>query len=421
MGNICFCCPSNDDLNDDDVSANERDGLLQRRKKPSSSSRILGIIPVDDDWADEIWYDALEHKGSSSIRNTHSVDSGMHYHDAQEEEEEEHQEKDEAVFLFSDDELSILKNALAEQFPDDSHYMSDAYLRSVASKPYSKDPTQRRPLEYTLEKLIHVLQWRHENRASQLPTYIDHCNTLDYKQQPKFAQAMVESLNNGSMYWHGLTKGGRPVLWIRTNRKFWYPNVQAEVDALIAMADAGIMAMPPGVTDFVVVSHSYKPPPPNPTFAFQMLKGLVKGYPDRMQSLMSAPVSGIVEFCMNLLLPLMPGRLAHKFHFYNEAHAVQHLTRLLQHGLDDIPTFLGGPNKDHDVYYPEQNKCPSRGQGMLTFDWYGMKERLQEQCDLFAQQQQEQQHQQEQQQKDMILHQGDSVDGNIIVNTNGFV
>lgn len=35
------------------------------------------------------------------------------------------------------------------------------------------------------------------------------------------------------MYWHGLTKDGRPVFWIRTERKYWYPNVPAELNALL--------------------------------------------------------------------------------------------------------------------------------------------------------------------------------------------
>ena len=32
------------------------------------------------------------------------------------------------------------------------------------------------------------------------------------------AKALVSSLNNGSVYWHGFTKTGEPVLWVRCNR-----------------------------------------------------------------------------------------------------------------------------------------------------------------------------------------------------------
>lgn len=65
------------------------------------------------------------------------------------------------------------------------------------------------------------------------------------------------------------------------------------------MADAGIAnGMPSGVTDFVVVSYSQNPPPPHPSCVYQILKALVKGYPDRLNLLISAPVSSIVEIVM---------------------------------------------------------------------------------------------------------------------------
>merc|ERR1712032_937434 len=99
------------------------------------------------------------------------------------------------------------------------------------------------------------------------------------------AKGMVNSLNSGSLYWHGLTKDGRPVLWIRTNRKPWYPDVDAEINCLILLADAAIRRMPEGVTDFVCVAESSYPPPPNPTFMIRLLKSLVQGYPDRLNVL----------------------------------------------------------------------------------------------------------------------------------------
>ena len=249
-----------------------------------------------------------------------------------------------------------------------------------------------------MEKLTHVMEWRQQvgapdlinmvalaNKSSQPPDDAD----ADLLQRWKLAQGMVDSLNKASMYWHGLTKDGHPILWIRTSRKPWYPNVQSEINALIVMADVGILQMPKGVTDFVVISHSYKPPPPNPKFAFQMLKGLVKGYPDRLHFLISAPVSSIVEFCMNLLLPLMPGRLAHKFMFFSLEHVQEKLQGLLLNGADDIPTFFGGP-VDHDSLYPEEKNCPKRGEGSLSFDFYGMVERMKKQKELFEAQQETQ-------------------------------
>jgi len=292
------------------------------------------------------------------------------------------EEEVDGFFPVSPEELSIIRAELACEFPEDYSYLSDSYILSVASKPYSKDPSIRRPLEYTLEKLKHVMQWREEAGAPDMFDLVALANgpesapeAVENPDQLTKAKAMVYALNYGSTYFHGFTKDGRPVLWLRTNRKPWYPDVDAEVDALIAMADAGIKCMPDGVTEFICVSESSSPPPPNPTFMIKMLKALVKGYPDRLNVLLSAPVSSIIQFVMNLLLPLMPGRLASKVVLLDMDGVKPKLADLLYNGEEDIPTFFGGP-ANHDEFYPEPSQCENRGQGTLTFDWYGMVERL---------------------------------------------
>jgi hypothetical protein len=236
--------------------------------------------------------------------------------------------------------------------------------------------------QYSMEKLTHVMQWRVEASAPEMADLVALANgpdaapeAVENPQKLVKAKALVYSMNYGSMYWHGFTKDGRPILWLRTNRKPWYPDVDAEVNALIVMADAGIRCMPTGVTDFVCLSDSSYPPPPNPTFMIKMLKALVRGYPDRLSLLMSAPVSSIVQCVMNLLLPLMPGRLASKVVLLDLVGAQTKLKDLLMHGEDDIPTFFGG-TCDHDEFYPEESYCKNRGTGTLKFDYYGMVERL---------------------------------------------
>lgn len=285
-------------------------------------------------------------------------------------------------FEVSAEEMSIIRAELACEFPEDYNYLSNAYVLSVASKPYSKDPTRRRPLEYTMEKLTNVMQWREENGAPDMEDLVKLANGPDsapeaVENPERFtkAKALVTSLNAGSIYWHGLTKDGRPILWIRTSRKPWYPDVDAEVNALMLLADAGIRAMPRDCTDFVCISDSTSPPPPHPTFMIKMLKALVKGYPDRLNLLMSAPIGSIIQFVVNLLLPLMPGRLASKVKLIGVEEMRKNLTELLLNGADDIPSFFDGP-VNHDRYYPEESSCPNRGQGSLKFDYFGMCERL---------------------------------------------
>lgn len=298
------------------------------------------------------------------------------FKDAVQEDEDEGIKGD---FEVKPEELTLLRAQLASEFPEDCNYLSDAYILSVASKPYSKDPSIRRPLDYSQEKLTHVMQWRQEAGAPEMEDlvklamkpYDDPAVTENPEKYAK-ATALVKSLNTGSTYWHGFTTTGQPILWVRTNRKSWYPDVDAEVNALILIADAGIRSMPPGVTDFVVVAESSYPPPPNPTFMVNMLKCLVRGYPDRLKILYSAPVSSIVQFVMNLLLPLMPGRLASKVCLMGTDEVKEKLEPLLEPG--QLPDFFGG-TVTHDTMYPDEGKCESKG-GLLKFDYFGMIDRL---------------------------------------------
>lgn len=292
-------------------------------------------------------------------------------------------------FAVTGEEMKIIRAELACEFPQDYTYLSDAYVKSVASKPYSKDPTVRRPLEYTMEKLTHVMEWRQEAGAPEMENLLNLANgpetapeAVENPEKLVKAKALATAVNAGSTYWHGLTKDGRPILWIRTNRKPWYPDVQAEVNALILIADAGIRAMPKHVTDFVCLSDSTSPPPPNPTFMINMLKALVRGYPDRLNLLVSAPVGSIIQFVMKLLLPLMPGRLASKVVLLGTEDMTGKLDEILLNGKDDIPTFFGGP-ADHDNFYPVEGSCPNRGKGCLKFDYHGMVERLEAEVKKF--------------------------------------
>lgn len=286
------------------------------------------------------------------------------------------------MFEVTLEELTLIRADLACEFPDDYNYLSDAYILSVASKPYSKDPTIRRPLEYTMEKLRSVMVWRQEVNAPNMEARLRLANgpndareAIENPEEFTKAKALASSLNFGSMYWNGLDKEGRPVLWIRCNRMPWYPNVEAQVNALMILADAGIKLMPDGVTDFVVISDSNSPPPPNPQFMISLLKALIQGYPDRLHLLVSVPVGSIIQFVVNLLTPLMPSRLASKLTLISQEESKEKLSSILLHGEEDIPIFLGG-NNDHDEFFPPEGHCINRGQGNLKFDYFGMVKRL---------------------------------------------
>ena len=91
----------------------------------SSSPNLKVAMPespkIEDIWDDEDWHDALQEHDESFLLST--------------------------VYDVCPEELAVLKAELKSQFPNDCGYFSDAYLLSVASKPYSKDMSIRRPLD----------------------------------------------------------------------------------------------------------------------------------------------------------------------------------------------------------------------------------------------------------------------------------
>jgi len=80
-----------------------------------------------------------------------------------------------------------------------------------------------------MEKLTHVMEWREEAGAPEMESLVHLANGSEYsdaaKKDPEKlvkAKALAVSLNNASIYWHGFTKEGKPILWIRCGRKPWY-------------------------------------------------------------------------------------------------------------------------------------------------------------------------------------------------------
>jgi len=297
---------------------------------------------------------------------------------------------DEQTFDVCQEELTLMRAQLASDYPEDYQSLSDDYLCSVASKPYSKDPTIRRPLEYTTDKLNVLMEWRKSSAVGMeemlelvsIPETGEENAKAMVDNPDRFtkAKALAVSLNYGSMYWHGLDKSGRPILWIRCGRMPWYPDVEAQVNSLILLADVGIKNMPKGITDFVVISDSNSPPPPNPQFMINVLQALVKGYPDRLNLLVSCPVGTIIQMIMKVLMPLMPGRLASKIVLVSEEETIQKLGGILKGGVDDIPDFLGG-KCSHEGMYPTEGTHPER---TLKFDYRGMVRRLEEASKKFS-------------------------------------
>ena len=103
-------------------------------------------------------------------------------------------------------------------------YLSDDYIKSVASKPYSKDTSIRRPLAYTIEKLESLLKWRVESGATTLYELMEMATKTKVDSgvsDERYDEAckLANTMNNNSIYVHGYDKSGRPIIWLRTARK----------------------------------------------------------------------------------------------------------------------------------------------------------------------------------------------------------
>jgi hypothetical protein len=125
MGNIICCSPclknnekSIDCYDDEDHDHDDYDYDYKT------------VVSRRSSWGDEdVWHDALM----------------------------EHDYFGEEIFDVSDEEMDTIQNHLATNFPaSEVDYMGDAYIRSVASKPYSKDMSIRRPLEVRTILLKHT-------------------------------------------------------------------------------------------------------------------------------------------------------------------------------------------------------------------------------------------------------------------------
>ena len=150
----------------------------------------------------------------------------------------------------------------------------------------------------------------------------------------------------------------------------------------------------------------------------------VRGYPDRLYRLNTAPLGTVLNTVLGLLLPLMPGALSSKLNLMREKGMMREVLVDILHGGEEvristllcretgdlqdkclcivpfahssllvplvsltlslslsqaIPDFFGGP-MSHDQFYPKDGfgvgqDFEALGDGVLMFDWTGMVKR----------------------------------------------
>ena len=122
-------------------------------------SDTLLLTDTDDDEKSEDFHSVCSRStGSPRRRNQSHGSSIFNSSDVWYDALMEHEWLNEETFDVTDEELKILKDHITKKFPGtDSNYLSDAYIRSVASKPYSKNMSIRRPLEVSSVFLLDLI------------------------------------------------------------------------------------------------------------------------------------------------------------------------------------------------------------------------------------------------------------------------
>ena len=131
-------------------------------------------------------------------------------------------------------ELEIISATLASDYPTSHEYLTSSYISCVSSQVYSKDVSIRRPVEYTTQKLLDLLEWRDESGATRVPEFISlarrYTSPLPSPSDDKITTQLSAALNKNAMYVHGYSKLGMPIVWLRTDRKPWFvKDVQSEI------------------------------------------------------------------------------------------------------------------------------------------------------------------------------------------------
>lgn len=188
----------------------------------------------------------------------------------------------EKSFDVSEEEVKNMENLLAREFKrEELQLLRSEYIRSVMSKPNSKNKALRRSFDYSHKKLKNVV-------LSRRKILLSGSDAL-----------MNSSLSKcGSLYWHGYTAKGNPILWVRSKLKDW-DNVIIEDELYLHMRiiDEGLKLLPKGINTFVIISDAtgLGIKQVNPTLMRQLLNLLLKVYPDRLESLHAGPVNAVLR------------------------------------------------------------------------------------------------------------------------------
>jgi len=210
---------------------------------------------------------------------------------------------------------SSLRNALRSSYPEIDELYSDAYLARVLAVP-------GRTFEYARdEKISKALAWRREFGVHELAQSVQcqEDGTWSAGAGTDTNASLLETCREGFLRWSGNDLEGRPVLCCQTSLIDWRKRgVEVELQHHVMVIEHGLRLMRQRGEheSFTVVldtrggSSMDRPPPMD---ALRGLSTLLQcAYPDRVEHVWAAPVSGALRALFGLVTPLLASRSVKK-------------------------------------------------------------------------------------------------------------
>lgn len=242
----------------------------------------------------------------------------------------------------SDEEVSHMLQSLNEEgcvWANEVQYLSKAWVRVIMSQPYKRRRDQRRPFDYSRNKLKDYLQWR--IRCQITDKIAQSISTND----PKMSYYSTNS--PGSLYWYGVDSGKRPILWYLANKTcFRSANVQKEVENGALVMQAALDAMPETMhsLNFVICFDEFHATQAmtKPNFAPAFIKTCMRICPDRLER--AYFVTGAIGHMFHRVAnTLAPKNIMDKVVAVRSREAAA--TLMVRDGVlkkSSVPTFMGG-------------------------------------------------------------------------------
>ena len=149
---------------------------------------------------------------------------------------------------------------------------------------------------------------------------------------------------DGAVYWKGVDKQGRPILWEKFSAIDWARGFDSarKIRIYVLLFEACFAAMPKGVSTFTVVADTSGIPNhravTKPSFFTGIAQLFVKAFPDRLGFFLGKS-SPAMSFCLRVVSPILPSSVSTKMVFPSdfEGNLVENLA-----DEDDLPQWAGG-------------------------------------------------------------------------------